>query len=54
MAVKSEANGWPDQQRKNSDFGEELHTQALEMDYTEAKYLSYFKKITYTMIYIYI
>lgn len=35
-----------------SDSGGELHTQILEMDYTEAKYLSYFKKITYTMIYL--
>lgn len=34
-----------------SDSGGELHTQILEMDYTEAKYLSYFKT-TYTMIYI--
>lgn len=32
--------------------GGELYTQILEMDYTEAKYLSCFKKITYTMIYI--
>lgn len=30
-----------------------LHTQVLEMDYTEAKYLSYFK-ITYAMRYGYV
>lgn len=37
-----------------SDSGRALHTQVLEMDYTEAKYLSYFKKITYTMRYKYV
>lgn len=37
-----------------SDSGRALHTQVLEMDYTEAKYLSYFKKITYTMRYRYV
>lgn len=35
-----------------SNSGGESHTQVLEMDYTKAKFLSYFKKITYTMRYI--
>lgn len=29
-----------------SNSGGESHTQVLEMDYTKAKFLSYFKKIT--------
>lgn len=36
-----------------SDSGGELLTQILKMDYREAKYLSYFKRITYTTMYIY-